>query len=612
MKKHSNFKFCLATVATAALLTACGGGSSGDTVTTFAGSVIDGYIENAKVCLDVNSNLECDSSEPSALTAADGSYSFQYSGDTAGMHVLALVTTASKDSELGPITQPFNLLAPASSPKAITPMTTLVSSDMIETKSTAAEAQQTVKASLGLSKDVLDYDFKNAGDTDMLQVAQVTATAMASAQETIKSGAGTASMTTADIVRAAVQQVKTQVLPVLVSSQGKVTVDIASAKSQEDVEAAMKTKVDIKTLVTGNIQDIVARAKSGDPLLLNMEQAFKDGLMLVEETYAMLADDQGNPYDEVGAFRTLVVEYLKFDVSKPTEAFVNQQILHTKGEDTVLKWGPKYQGSDNEVIFDGESWSKPQPTEIVSFENNCVIVSYLGAGSSTTEKVCGTKKDLVGKKITDFVPNLCEDVDNTNCNPNAVFPAGSFGVDLTFSNTQDLYMMWVDDQWSGYAESLALFPAAAAATNRFMFVGNECNVRFRGVESSYQTDASGSVVAGQLQWAESDGGCSNPTSGEYTETSNFTVEIVGGKRLLKVPTPVLYRKQNPGDTGAYLFFAEATNANGVTGVYSGDLRPANIKQTIEFTGDPSRSTQVVSQQAFDALSNEIGLPAFPY
>ena len=61
-------------LALAVLLCACGGGGSSSNSTTLSGAVIDGYIEGAKVCLDVNANGLCESSEPTATTNSQGQY----------------------------------------------------------------------------------------------------------------------------------------------------------------------------------------------------------------------------------------------------------------------------------------------------------------------------------------------------------------------------------------------------------------------------------------------------------------------------------------------------------------------------------------------------------
>ena len=74
--------------------TACGGGDDGgtsipitpttnlpSTVTpvnkvSFSGIAVDGYISGATACLDLNVNGLCDISEPTSLTATDGTFTF--------------------------------------------------------------------------------------------------------------------------------------------------------------------------------------------------------------------------------------------------------------------------------------------------------------------------------------------------------------------------------------------------------------------------------------------------------------------------------------------------------------------------------------------------------
>ena len=72
-------------------LSACGGSSSSSSSSpaqddpenpseqssaVISGQVIDGYLNKARVCADVNENFKCDENEPWGLTDATGSYSF--------------------------------------------------------------------------------------------------------------------------------------------------------------------------------------------------------------------------------------------------------------------------------------------------------------------------------------------------------------------------------------------------------------------------------------------------------------------------------------------------------------------------------------------------------
>lgn len=99
----------LSLLAVTGILTACGGGGSGSgsssneaAPSTLSGKVVDGYIEGATVCLDINANLVCDSSEPSAQTLANGSYNLVIPtglSNYAQLHIIAVIPTTAKDSD---------------------------------------------------------------------------------------------------------------------------------------------------------------------------------------------------------------------------------------------------------------------------------------------------------------------------------------------------------------------------------------------------------------------------------------------------------------------------------------------------------------------------------
>lgn len=85
----------LASVGLAAGLSACGG-SDGPQV---SGQVLGSYIQNAKVCLDLNDNGKCDSGEPSAMTDAKGNFSIGDSGNW--KNVVADLTNAKENDANG-------------------------------------------------------------------------------------------------------------------------------------------------------------------------------------------------------------------------------------------------------------------------------------------------------------------------------------------------------------------------------------------------------------------------------------------------------------------------------------------------------------------------------
>jgi len=129
-----------------------------------AGAVIDGYIVGATVCLDLNNNYVCDVTEPSAVSGVDGAYTFEVTGDIpAGTQILADIPITATDQDLGPIQKAYNMMAPHDNPEVVTPLTTLVSQEILSSggEITAEQAELSVKLALGIDSDtdLLANDF---------------------------------------------------------------------------------------------------------------------------------------------------------------------------------------------------------------------------------------------------------------------------------------------------------------------------------------------------------------------------------------------------------------------------------------------------------------------
>lgn len=147
------------------LLTACGGGGGSSTGSQLAGSVIDGYIEGAKVCLDVNSNGACDAGEPAATTNASGQYTLDTTGvTTSGLTVIAEIPDTAKDSDDAGQTlaaagkSAYTMATPADKPSVITPLTTLIVGKVKTDNITIAQATTKVLEQLGLPSDTNPHE----------------------------------------------------------------------------------------------------------------------------------------------------------------------------------------------------------------------------------------------------------------------------------------------------------------------------------------------------------------------------------------------------------------------------------------------------------------------
>lgn len=256
MKTFKN-KAWLAAIASALILSACGGGGGDEskpstgpqpdepTSTTptgpgpaITGKAIDGYLANALVCLDMNSNNSCDVGEPTAMTDAHGDYRMVTAENVVGKKLLVMVTSATKDLSRPGYVFPsrFTLSATIDGMDAqhITPITTMVQAQ-IETGATPEAALATVVSLIGGGVNLKDDYIANNNTAASAFASQV----VDKVTQFAVNGA-----TNVDAVRAVM---------VAIAEKG----DVASV-TQADVDAAAKkpvytTDVDATTLLADSL-----------------------------------------------------------------------------------------------------------------------------------------------------------------------------------------------------------------------------------------------------------------------------------------------------------------------------------------------------------------------
>ncbi|NPA50125.1 MAG: DUF5011 domain-containing protein, partial [Epsilonproteobacteria bacterium] len=114
------------------------------------GKVVDGYLKGANVCIDINSNLKCDNSEPSTKTKEDGSYLLKYSSSIS--NELSLIAYGGVDTSTN---QPFNSLLKAPLKyENITPITTLIDYQR-KVEGSLKKAEESVAKLFNIPKDEL-------------------------------------------------------------------------------------------------------------------------------------------------------------------------------------------------------------------------------------------------------------------------------------------------------------------------------------------------------------------------------------------------------------------------------------------------------------------------
>ena len=138
----------------------CGGNGNKNELKTIKGKVADGYLENAKVCLDKNNNLACDEDEPFTYTN-NGEYSLDVKqGDELKYSVLVEADEKTIDLDNNEYVKgEFKLFSPAGYYSFISPFTTLIKTKMdLNPHMNVKDAELAIKTQIGM----LDADlFKN-------------------------------------------------------------------------------------------------------------------------------------------------------------------------------------------------------------------------------------------------------------------------------------------------------------------------------------------------------------------------------------------------------------------------------------------------------------------
>ena len=631
-------------LATVMLVAACGGGGGGGSTpvepsgtaagstdnsdssddtsepVTFAGKVIDGYISGATVCLDINNNFLCDLDEPSALSGPGGSYEFSFEGTVPeGTQILADIPIGAVDEDLGPIEKPYNLMAPSDNPAVVTPLTTLVSQEVLSSGNelTSEEAEEAVKVSLGFSEEtsLLDNDFVENEQTELQTVAEVIAVALAVTKETLEGSDIAQDLTPEEITKASLSTVKNSVSTIVVNGTAAVTKE----------EAATSTA----TVVSGQVQNIVTATKSGDGEVVSLLDAFVAGdtVILYEGEYLAIDANNNGEWDEaeepLDYYDYLVLELLYFpEATENTLVNLDDDLKIGVLDDESGEWRRSFDpyGSNSKYLIDNVWKSQEEVDSGGKIEKNCVTF-YIA--DTPMESYCFVRKDLSGLTVNEAVPRICEKDDGSavaGCDVNAELPSGSYVYDLTLSVAENAnggnYELFGGD-WTGYVgdggeQTIDGFIAAHSSLNT-SYVGDNCNTAFR--VGSYDADSG----SGVMQWGDNSNSNENNCNGfdfdavgeESLEETNFEIVTFGDTKIFKTLTPKLYRANNADGSEPYIIFAATTNTGGDDVIFQGRFTPSNTKVSLPFTGNTENAV-FASRTAVDFLFVQAGIPAFPY
>jgi|GEM_PF-1207645 len=256
----------LLATASALLLLLVGGCNDEEPTVAVTGLVVDGPLQGATVCYDLNDNGSCDAGEPSAVTDADGIYAFDIAESAAGLHgVVAQVpaTAIDKDTHAA-VGAAFTLrTVPSGAAGAqavfVSPVTTLVADIARDTGRTAAEAAAQVQATLSLQALPLAPNIPAAGSADLLLAGRALGVlTIQTVQLASANGVPVAQ------VAALVREATASQLPVLAATLAGSTASGAAARAQEAAAAALDAMNLSAATVRAVAQQLTLPAGAGD------------------------------------------------------------------------------------------------------------------------------------------------------------------------------------------------------------------------------------------------------------------------------------------------------------------------------------------------------------
>jgi hypothetical protein len=613
MKKRFSYKLASLLTLTAlasVILMGCGGGSSAAGVvapTKLAGAVVDGYIEGAKVCLDVNNNQTCDVGEPSDTTKADGSYKLDTSALTgtqiAKAHILVDVPTTAKDADDGGQTlaaagkAAFTLMAPASKPEVISPLTTLVSHELIKDAGLSlAQAQTAVRnKSNGKLKDTDDLmqDIGKIKRTDanvnVKNVAESLAITLGEIRKAIDTGsaaAGTSGATTTEQqkILATLNNVQAQ----LATLTANINTNSTTQTKPADIQAALKTATDTLKTSAGATAAISGTVQTTAPATNLLSGAsLYDGSLCASSTASAATC---TPY----FYKTDITAAGKVTSSKynlVNNAWVNAD-------------------SNNEVALNTttNAWVSRAGT------TGDLVVDTSGTAGTFTDSVTGQKTrvtmrqaDISNKDISKLtsigtVPSSLAEL---------IFPANSIQYLGQFTPLSDRYYLWNQGTDAPYLTNVSYDPVTKAnVTTKFKSLAEwmtayatPANGVINGtcwyglnvsVSACFTFDAGGSAVGGNLSIGI------YGTNGLVTqaEKGSYEIRTFGSIKVLvitKVPSSLA--SMYNGSNGLSIYSEKDGFAVG------GNLRLAGVTE-----GDQNLS---FNKTAFAAIVSKLNRPTLP-
>lgn len=480
------FKKSLLVTSIAVALSACGSsGSMGDSK-SFSGTVADGYLVDARVCLDLNDNKECDEGEPSAISSEGGEFTLE--GVTqAQLDLHALVVeiieglTVDEDFPNQVIDEAYTMTAPAGY-NFISPLTTMVQQELEENEGNddfdVEDAEESVQAKLGTTLD-LSEDFVAAKQDDsdfseeereqfeqLHKVAQVTARVLQDNVEAVTEAVDGTDVSFDQVLEMVVGEVLEALETIneqvedAIDEGGEFDPDALAATEAITEEALIDTQeVDVEAELAAREAEKTASAAN------LMELVTSVGINWFDADH-----DEGELELFYGSFKH------NLDANQSEEeTFYYDPTSDSWVVDTD-------ESNEGDYLLTESGWVQASDREEISISDDGTITIAHAEIPGYAEQLEATQFDIVDLNIASTLAMAGHDMAWAGAvDPLASFDAGAIGFTLTFTAMSNQYRMW---DWD---------------CNEEQVVGGMCNSVWMQVgDGDHSTDGQATTLASLL------------------------------------------------------------------------------------------------------------------
>jgi hypothetical protein len=458
-------------IAASLLLSSCGLESSSvenSNSNSISGKTADGYLTDAKVCIDLNDNSICDSGEPTTTSTAGGVYEFtalpkSVNPATARIVVEAIVgqTVDEDDPDGKPVTKAYTLSSPPGQTDFVSPITTMVDVQMKNAPDLDKEqAKALVKQKLNISadsevdlfEDYVENKISTGSDAKKDQalqadnqrlhyIAQAVTQALADNLDQIQQSSSATDVTFEATLSALVEKITDEV------TQITDAIDTSIANDPDDVNpqaiaTGLKEQLEIAVEDLHDAVDAIANKRQATQGDMKLVLSQNGGLYFMESDTERDFQDSDNTC-QISTF--LGFGNYHYNLESNTSTWQMSGFNPTTADFEVTTEDHDYSAF---VLAENGTWQQMSETNaaptVEGFVDGKVHLSFAFDGE---EYISAKVVDLEGTSFSSVLFGEKEWLKNVA--PSAVFPPGAIGYSLNSEQINDYYRIHV---WEPRAE----------------------------------------------------------------------------------------------------------------------------------------------------------------